>query len=425
MSAPSEERPPRWKSVLWVVLGCSVGFSVAPVVNAVRRPDLNKDYSLWYGIGRVVRAGEPLYRAGPSGEVQYMYPPTAAVLFFAPLTLLGPVAFVVVLVAGTALSWAGCVYLSIRAATGRWRGHPHWYYLLTVVMGGLYVYDLFLLGQVNLFLLFLVLLAMELLRRRWAWLAGGCLGLAVAIKVFPLPILVYWAVRREERAILATIFAVGVFVLVLPGAVRGFGRNAEEVRQWFGLMVGDQSGNTMAGRSSTGFTRRNQSLVSVAHRLTRDIEAGENDGRHTRVNVVNLSPRAAQLIGLGAVGVLGLVLLAATRCRFAPTPEEDAQETAMVLILVVLCSPLAWTYFYCWLLPAWAVALHACRTHRWVIPPTALSGVLLLLAFTEQFDPLLQACGVTAWGGVGLHLTLAAVRFRRTTRDDFAARGSP
>jgi hypothetical protein len=417
MSAPRQESLP---SVLWVILFCSVAFAVTPVINSIRRPESNKDYSLWYGIGQVVRDDGPLYQLGPKGEVAYMYPPTAAVLFFAPLTALGPVAFVVVLVVGTALSWAGCVYLSIRAATGRWRGHPRWYYLLTVVLGGLYVYDLFLLGQVNLFLLFLVLMAMELLRHQRSWLAGTCLGLAIAIKVFPLPLLVYWAVRREERAILATIFAVGVFVVVLPGAVRGVGRNSEEVRQWFGLMVGDQSGNTMAARSSTGFTRRNQSLVSVAHRLTRDLDSGE----HVRVNVVNLSPQASQLIGLAAVGVLGLVLLAATRCRFAPTPEADAQETAMVLILVVLSSPLAWTYFFCWLLPAWAVALHACRTRRWAILPTVFSGFLLVLAFTEQFDPRLQACGVTAWGGVGLYLTLAAVRFRRTTPDDSTARGS-
>lgn len=199
-------------------------------------------------------------------------------------------------------------------------------------------------------------------------------------------------------------------MFVLPGAVRGFERNAEEVRQWANLMVGDQSGNSMAARSSVGFTRRNQSLLSLAHRLTRDVEAGENDHGIT-VNFVDLPPRASQFVGLSAVALLGAVLLLVARCRFAPTPAAHAQETAMVLVLVVLASPLAWTYFFCWLLPAWAVALHGCRTHRWAIMPTALSGVLLLSAFTEQFDPTLQAYGVTAWGSVGLYLTIAVLRW--------------
>ena len=88
----------------------------------------------------------------------------------------------------------------------------------------------------------------------------------------------------------------------------------------------------------------------------------------------------------------------------------------MVLVLVVLCSQLAWTYFFCWLLPAWAVVLYACRTHRWAIVPTALSGLLLFSAFTEQIDPTLQAYGVTAWGSVGLFLTIAALRWTESGR---------
>lgn len=396
------------RAALGIVILCSIGFSIPPVVNAIRQPGYNKDYSAWYGIGMEVRRGAALYASGSNGEVLYMYPPTAAVLIFAPMTWLGPVGFVVVFAALTGLAWAGSVALAIRAATGRWRGHPRWYYALVVVLGGVYVYDLFLLGQVNLILLALVLLAMDCLRNRRDWLAGCCLGLAIAIKVFPLPILVYWAVRRKERAILSTIFFAAFFVF-LPGTVRGFGRNAEELKQWFQLMAGDQSGVSMSARSSTGFTRRNQSLLAVAHRLTRDVDADDRPGY--RVNVSSLSARESQLLGAAIILMLGAIFLIATRLRFAPTPETDATETAMVLILAVLASPLAWTYFFCWLLPAWAVLLNECRRRRWLIAPTAMSGLLLLSAFTEQFDPYLQAIGVTAWGAVGLFLTLAALRF--------------
>ncbi|QEL16210.1 glycosyltransferase family 87 protein [Limnoglobus roseus] len=415
MSAPDVRRAlPVWPFVVLALV--SVTFSVTPIVNAVRKPLLNKDYAIWYRIGLAVRADQPLYGPDESGEILYMYPPTAAVLVFSPLSGLGAVGFVVVLATATALSWFGCTYLAIRLATGRWPGHPDWYYFFVYAMVGAYVYDLFLLGQVNLVLLFLTLLSAVLLQRRRPWRAGLCLGLAIAVKVFPLPVLVYWAVRRQWLAILSAILTVGVAVAVLPGLARGMERNADEVRQWFQMMVGDQSGNTMAARSITGFTRRNQSLVSLSHRLLRDIEASDPEGPFLRVNVADVPPRTAQLVGYAAVCLLGVVLLVATRCRFATTPEAEAQEWAMVCVLVVLSSPLSWTYFYCWLLPAWAVVLHEARARRWVrfaaIPVTGL----FLSALTEQFDPRLQAYGVTAWGGVGLYLILARLRWSQVPK---------
>ena len=105
------------------------------------------------------------------------------------------------------------------------------------------------------------------------------------------------------------------------------------------------------------------------------------------------------------------------RLRFAETPASVGLEWSMVLTLAVLVSPLSWTYFFCWLLPGWAAAVHFCaRADRpWVvrrrfIAACAVAGVLLVSAITEQFDPTLQAYGVTAWGAVALFLTLAAMR---------------
>jgi hypothetical protein len=88
----------------------------------------------------------------------------------------------------------------------------------------------------------------------------------------------------------------------------------------------------------------------------------------------------------------------------------------MVLTLAVLCSPLSWTYFFCWLLPAWAAvtrflidpaADRAARIQVGVVAAAAL--VLLAAAFSEQFDPTVQACGATCWGGVVLFLACGLV----------------
>src|SRR4029079_5193770 len=86
----------------------AVGFSVPPIVSAISHPDRNKDYPLWYTAGLIARAGQPLYPDDPGHEFPYMYPPTAAVCLFAPLTYLGPVGFVRVACLVNAVSWFGC-----------------------------------------------------------------------------------------------------------------------------------------------------------------------------------------------------------------------------------------------------------------------------------------------------------------------------
>jgi hypothetical protein len=136
------------------------------------------------------------------------------------------------------------------------------------------------------------------------------------------------------------------------------------------------------------------------------------------VNFANVTPRAAQVVGYVACLILSLILLVACRFRFAPTPECEGLEIAMVCALVPLCSPLAWTYFFCWLLPAWtAIASWYANpklqqlTQAITVYGACLGGLLLASAITEQIDPTLQACGVTTIGATLLFLTLAFIRF--------------
>lgn len=407
---PSEpSRSTGYVSALGLLILCSIGFAVTPIRNAIVQPGYNKDYSLWYAIGLVVRNNGPLYEAGANGEILYMYPPTFA-LILAPITYLGPIGFVIVFTLATAIAWALSFRLAMSLATGQSTSPSRWYEWLVLISTGPYVYDLFLLGQINLVLLLLVLYAARCLQRNRPGVAGICLGLAIAIKVFPMPILVYWAVRKEYRAIASAIVSCVVLVFVLPGMIRGFERTQNEIAQWQRAMLGDSSGQSMSARSSVGFSRRNQSLFAVTHRLTRELETG--DGVH--VNVLNMTPQQSQIVALALIIALGLVLLISTRCRFAPTAETAATETAMVLILTVLCSPLGWTYFYCWLLPAWAVAFHASRDQPRYRIPLGIAACLLIAAISEQVDPTLQAIGVTAWGSVVLYGTLAWIRVRQS-----------
>jgi alpha-1,2-mannosyltransferase len=388
-------------------------------VNSFRKPLDNKDYTLWYEMGQLARSEQSLYQPGLNGEVRYMYPPTMAVMVYGPLSLFPQPVFVVAVAALTAIAWAFSLLASFQLILGKWAGHPRWYYLVPLLATGPYVYDLFLLGQINLVLLALVL-ASPLLNRtgRPGW-AGACLGLAIAIKVFPLPLLAYWILRQSWWVVLSCILSLAVAVAVVPGLSRGFERTQTELGQWFQLMVGDQSGNAMAARSSIGFTRRNQSLVSLSHRLLRDVEAGDRDGVGFTVNFANVPPRTAQAVGYGMCLLLGLLFLVVTRLRLGISPEAEACEIGMACVGIVLLSPLSWTYFFCWLIPAWVIVCTQLRTHRWLKFPTILAGLLLFSALSELIHPQLQAYGVTAWGSVVLYLSLAFLRnrIRKTSTD--------
>jgi hypothetical protein len=382
------------------------------VVHAAAHGDPNKDYRLWYAVGQQVRVGEPLYPDDPTATFPYMYPPTLAVFVFAPLSLVGPVGFVAVLTAAAAACWLLALLFSAKLVTGRFDCHPL-VYAVPAVAAGPYVWDIFLLGQVNLFLLVLVLGALLALRSGRSWAAGGLLGLAVAVKLFPLSVVVYFAARRRWTAVAATVMTVAAVWVVLPAPVRGFGRNLAEIGWCLRGNLGDQSGNSIGLRNEIGFTRRNQSLTSVAHRLLRPVVAGHRDDVGFRVNLADVTPGTAQAIGMSAGLLLGGVLLVVTRCRFAPTPRAEGLEGAMVVVLTILVSPLAFTYYFCWLLPAWAAAA-ACltggRAGRAAKCGFGLAGLLAALALTEQVDHLLQAYGVTAAAAVVLFLSLGLVR---------------
>ncbi|CAN5519062.1 hypothetical protein BH11PLA2_BH11PLA2_20100 [soil metagenome] len=421
-TAPAK-RPldPAWSApVLYITLG--ILFAAIPIYKSVTRENNsgNKDYTLWYEIGNATRAGEPLYEARHNNEVKYLYPPPMAVLVYSPLSLLGPTGFVTAIAVFTAAMWAACVALCLILMTDRWKGHARWLYVVPGLAVASYMWDLQILGQVNMVLLAMTLTAMLLVRRGHGLSAGLFLGTAIAIKGFPLPAIAYFIVRRQWTAVASTLASTVLVVFLLPAAVRGFERTAGELQLWTQNMIGDQSGNAVGARTSVGYTRRNQSLVSVSHRLLRDVHAGpdpEEQGRFT-VNFANVSPKTAQLVGFAACFGLGLVLLVTTRMKFAPTPLAEGLEVAMVTTLVILCSPISWTYFFCWLLPAWTAVMIctvspqlSAGTRKVAWSGAILAAVLLVSAVTEQIDPTLQSYGVTAWGTVTLFLTMAYARW--------------
>ena len=337
-----------------------IAFSIAPLVNTQRTPPNNKDYDIWFTAGRHVANGEALYPEEAGRQYEYMYPPTLAIFVFAPMSMLGYTAFVALFIAANAVIWYATLQLSLRLFAGSSTRQSLLVFMLPFLVNTAFVYDTFLLGQVNVGLLLLMLAMFALLRSGKPWLAGGALALATAMKAFPLSALAYLIWRRQWQAAAATVVWLALILVVLPAPIRGFERNAHELTLWYRGMLADQSGNSIGQRSETGFTYKNQSLIAVVHRLTRARRRGRQRQsgllRQRGKSVPSEDPSV--LAGIRSDLDALAIYIFCMPGRRRQTLESLRCEEAMLLLMVIFCSPLAWTYFFCWTLPAWIVIVH-------------------------------------------------------------------
>ena len=323
-------------------------------------------------------------------------------MLFALLSYLGELPLIVVLVVLYSVAWIVSLLFSFFLASGgAWRDHPL-LYLIAAVCCLPYVAENFLLGQPNLLLLAFMLAAFACLRTGKQWTAGALVALATAIKAFPVLTIGYLLYRRYWKAALSTFVFLIVLVVVVPFLFRGMERNLEDLQTWIAGMV-RYDADSISQRERRGFSWSNHSLVAVAHRLLRPINAHRKRDQTLLVNVADIDVKYVTLvIVLSALG-LCLFYILSMPPHDQRTSSSDALEHAMLLLLILIFTPLAFTYFFVWLLYPVVVALHLVaaapgspqRIRHWVW----FWACITLLAFTlpiSAFRPI-QAAGSTLW----------------------------
>ena len=200
--------------------------------------------------------------------------------------------------------------------------------------------------QINVYVLALCLLAVRYWRRgRDGW-AGGLLGLAVSVKVFPVFLWGFFFARGQWRVAAWTVAA----CLVCAGLpVLAFGADTAAAyytvwaRQAFGTPVDP--------------THMNQSLLATLTRFLSAADAGAASrplGEGYFVNALRLPAETVRRLCYGAVAVLGAAVL----YGFSGGPTgfgesrlrrgrrlSDWLEVALVLGLCALVSPLVWKHY--------------------------------------------------------------------------------
>ena len=186
--------------------------------------------------------------------------------------------------------------------------------------------------QINLYLLFLVLLAFYLFRQRRNAMGGLALATAVSARAVPIVFLAYLLYKRAWRAAAWTAGFLAVLNVVLPLLTFGRALTAERWTEW----------RTVAAAETANPTPMfpNQSLLAALRRLlTR--EGGARDP--IRYAVAEWPPQRVERL-FYALAAIGALALAFAFRRHPPGLDDPSLlgELAVGLCILPLLSPLAW-----------------------------------------------------------------------------------
>jgi len=280
------------------------------------------DFSVYrFGAETIAGTGDLYLVTTPYTLLSFTYPPIAALMFL-PFTLGSMTLAGFVWVAVDAVFLVGAIWLTLGAVGVRDRTHRA---ALTVPLALLAVllvpvdYE-FAFGQLNLMLMFLILL--DLLKgdgRRWQ---GVAIGVAAGIKLIPLIYVVYLACTGRIRA---AVTALGAFAatIVLAFVVLP----AESVSYWFGPGLS-------VSRPGVPMGPLNQALRGVFARLLGTDEAVNPAWLVTAVVVGLAGVAAAIMLHRKGFALRGMLVCALTALLVSPVSWVPHWVWAVPLLIV-------------------------------------------------------------------------------------------
>jgi hypothetical protein len=347
-------RRARWAGIAGLVL-----LAVAAVLAFQGRAGhLMHDFEVYRTAGIRALSGENLYRV-EDGHWQFKYLPAFALL-------IAPIAALPVMAARGIWFFSSIALLvvllnrSLRLLPDRRRAAAFLVCLTILALGKFYVREVGL-GQSNLLLAVVVLLAVAALGARREGTAGILLAVATIVKPYAILFLPYLVARRRTRA--AAAFSVTLLLAVLlPALHYGFSGNVALLGGWWDTITTSTAPNLVVNDN-----------ISFAGMYAKWVGVGAT----------------ANLLALGT-GAVVLAACAAVFVRKAQVPFPEYLEAAVLLMLMPLLSPQGWDYVL--LVSTPAVMLLLDRLEEFRAPVRVLLAVCLALA------------GLTIWDVMGREL---------------------
>jgi hypothetical protein len=369
-------------------------FVTVPIWHSVNGHS-TKDYWVWFQTGQTVLQGGEIY-PDRWHKFPFMYPPSCA-LFLAPISALGLSGLVIVLALVNAAAWIYSIIFSVKLATGRSGRADLLVYIIPGLVMGAHVWGNFLLGQPSLVLLALMLGAFLCLQRKRGWAAGGLIAIAAAIKAFPVMAIVYLIYRRSWIATASLLLTLAFLLIVLPLPFRGLTQATQDLGRWSSGMLFKYDETGVGQRLGRSNSWKNQSIWGVANRLLRHVEYDHKYEPHEPVyaNVADLGFNTVNRIIVACALALGLAFVTVMPRAQQRTPETDAIEFALLLLLMLIFTPLSFGYLFAWLLYPLTVVTQRMfsGTGSRVVLAACAGSALVLLALSIPFRVAAQTYG--------------------------------
>ena len=456
-STPSLPAPPRASRQRWFVLGLLllfVGLSVQYTFKVLDPRGTRSAIVRWREQLLSLDEGETIYE-------RYNYPnPPIMALLLNPLAELPPLA--------GALTW---YYLKVGMALLAFYGlfrmtqagdvpFPPWGQALAVLLSLRPVVGDLVHGNVNLFILFLVLAALYATHKGQDVLGGLLLALGIACKVTPALFLPYFLWKRAWRALAGCAAGLVLFFAVVPSLFLGWGQNARLLATWADQMVkpvvfGGLDDADPADPERPAFrdgvltsTHNNQSLPGLVYRLgTRspsfvDYGAGRDQAPTYRYhNLFDVGPAAARR--LVKAGMVLFALLVVWSCR-TPWARRGGwrltAEFSLIVLGMLLFSERTWKHHCVTLMLPFGVLCYSLSARRpgpwlrgYLIATLVAATLLMATTSTSLFDllggeetaKLAQVYGAYVWAYLVLATALVVLLRRPEVEVAEAPAGVP
>lgn len=342
---------------LWTLLAVALGAAAVAVIFSAKASGKMPDFEVYWKAGVRARAAEPLYRVEDEHYV-LKYLPAFAVLAI-PAGMLPLQAAKAIWFALSSALIVALLALALELLPERRR--PAWLLVtVTVVAMAKFLGHELVLGQVNLLLGVVAVLAVVLLRSGREAAAGLLIALAIVIKPYAVIFLPWLLVRRKMVSIVSATIALAA-VLVLPVPLYGVGGNTALLREWWWTVSRSTAPNLLSPDN-----------VSLAAMYAKWLGRG------------------GMASALAAVTSVALLLTAAgviARRRDQEFPE--ALEAALLLTLVPLISPQGWDYVF--LVSAPAIMLLVNYEDRLPLPIRLVTALAVAVIAFSIYDVMGRA----------------------------------
>jgi hypothetical protein len=324
------------------------------------------------------------------------------------------------------------IFWTFRIVESPGRPFPVWAKVLTVLLAMRPIMGDFQHGNINLFILFLVIGSLFAYCRNYDWTSGVVLGLAIACKVTPALFVPYFLWKRAWKCLAGCALGLVLFLFIVPASVLGVERNRQDFASWWKHMVEPY---VVGGQVTSDHP--NQSLPGLLFRLG-SASPSFYDQRGVPYRYDNLLSLDPKKIGWLLKGCMALFAgLIVWTCRTPTQPRSGwrlAAEFSLVIVGMLMFSERTWKHHCVTLLLPFGVLCYylavckptpALRTA--IVTGLVLSMLLMaststsLVILPVESAKMAQVYGAYLW----IFLILAGLLAWMLRRGEPAAQGSP